>query len=440
MSHLDAAELHEYLDRGAVDERMKAVGDHVAGCNACVALLHTVEAERSAASSILRAAAPLQKPMPLFETLVPRPRYETLDSGVATDVSFGSAHGQYRLASMGLRGQAFVLAWAATIVLALGVGWFANAMYRANAERGAQTASVSALDATGPATSDTGRDATVDGTVDATVDGPMQVGALTSADAALGTAADTRTGAAAPAGADGRTGGDARSAPNARRGEARKSETAPPSAPARTAGAAAIASNAAISSNAANADARVDTPRSIIVAGERNRLAPGEQASSLARVEAAPAAQTTGTVRDAMKRDTLSLRAATDITPVVYPAEWSPISADSAAHLLGGEIVGIAGLENDTVVDYAVGGVGGMMRVRVRYARPGRDSIEVVQSARRSGSPMLGAAAAAVAGAWRSRYFRTIKWTDSREVTVIGARQKDVEAVGLYSFDPRVKR
>jgi hypothetical protein len=130
MQHIDAAELHEYLDRGPADDRLARIEAHISDCDVCSARLATADAERYATASILDAAAPLPRPIPLFETLVPKPRYETFEMPVPTDVSFPKEHGQFREASIGMRGQAIMFAWTATIVLAVGLGWFASTVYR----------------------------------------------------------------------------------------------------------------------------------------------------------------------------------------------------------------------------------------------------------------------------------------------------------------------
>lgn len=113
MWHVDEGILNAYLD-GELDGQVpghpdaQEVETHLAQCADCRALLDEVERVRDRASNILASSGPSALETPPFEEL--RARKE--------------ARSQQRLVRQLNRSK--VLAWAATIVLAAGVGWFAR--------------------------------------------------------------------------------------------------------------------------------------------------------------------------------------------------------------------------------------------------------------------------------------------------------------------------
>jgi anti-sigma factor RsiW len=109
MSHIDEGALHAYLD-GALDEyppaEAKGVREHLEACAECALRLEDERRVRSAAATILGHASPR----------VEAPSFEELKAYVkATRPAVGRV--SVRLYRMG---------WAASVVLALGVGWLAR--------------------------------------------------------------------------------------------------------------------------------------------------------------------------------------------------------------------------------------------------------------------------------------------------------------------------
>ncbi|MGB0543355.1 MAG: anti-sigma factor family protein, partial [Longimicrobiales bacterium] len=106
MSHVDEGALHAYLD-GALDEypatEARRIRDHLDACSACAERLEAERGLRSDAHAMLGLAAPAVD-MPSFEELrayVERTRPATSRTTVRVTR----------------------LSWAASVMLALGVGW-----------------------------------------------------------------------------------------------------------------------------------------------------------------------------------------------------------------------------------------------------------------------------------------------------------------------------
>lgn len=109
MSHVDEGELTAYAD-GAyrVDDPVALrIGEHLSTCDNCRTRLELAHALRDRAQAILSYATPARVTAPAFETLeaqiAPPPR---------------KPHG------------GFPLAWAASILLALGLGWFGRGFWQ----------------------------------------------------------------------------------------------------------------------------------------------------------------------------------------------------------------------------------------------------------------------------------------------------------------------
>jgi hypothetical protein len=114
MSHVAEGELHAWLD-GALDQlgetRAAQVREHLRHCAACQESLIAEEAVRARATEVLALAAPRVSEMPPLESLMERAR--SAAPGIATEPG--------RMSSARRR-----LAWAASIVVALGAGWMAR--------------------------------------------------------------------------------------------------------------------------------------------------------------------------------------------------------------------------------------------------------------------------------------------------------------------------
>jgi hypothetical protein len=105
-------------------ERGKEVRDHVSSCPVCRERLQDEEVFRSQAKEILRDPALAELALPTFEELRERAEAPGSDSIAPKGESDAEIH--YRGPIRGLS-----LAWAATIVLALGVGWMGGQVWRA---------------------------------------------------------------------------------------------------------------------------------------------------------------------------------------------------------------------------------------------------------------------------------------------------------------------
>jgi len=119
MRHLDEGQLHEYLDMTERDPTDKGdelnthtVEEHLAACADCRTLFEEVKAVRARSSEILAASDPGAVDMPSFADI--RARAE--------------ARKQPRRVLQYMRMKQ--LAWAATVVLAVAVGWYARGGFR----------------------------------------------------------------------------------------------------------------------------------------------------------------------------------------------------------------------------------------------------------------------------------------------------------------------
>ena len=112
MQHVAEGELHSWLD-GALDQLGEAraceVREHLRTCGACREKLVLEEALKARADEVLALSAPEVGEAPPFETLLERARTDE-----------GGWSGGQRIS------RAARLGWAASMVLALGVGWIAR--------------------------------------------------------------------------------------------------------------------------------------------------------------------------------------------------------------------------------------------------------------------------------------------------------------------------
>jgi putative zinc finger protein len=99
MSHVDDGTLHAYLDGELTPVERERTDGHLAGCGACRARLEEERALIERASRLLEVASPPERAAPPLHELRRRPRRSRF---------------------------MIPLAWAATVTLAIGVGWFAR--------------------------------------------------------------------------------------------------------------------------------------------------------------------------------------------------------------------------------------------------------------------------------------------------------------------------
>jgi hypothetical protein len=121
MRHVTDGELHAFLD-GALDdlaeERGREISAHLEDCAVCRERLRDEEEVRSRAQGFLDEAAPSVGPLPSFESI--RARAAGPEQSRTRDRNRTHFRGP-------LRGMP--LAWAATVVLALGVGWMGGEIW-----------------------------------------------------------------------------------------------------------------------------------------------------------------------------------------------------------------------------------------------------------------------------------------------------------------------
>lgn len=108
MSHIDDGALHAYLDGESTAVERERLEAHLAGCVACRARLEEEQALIERAGRLLGLATPPERAAPPFHELRRR----------------RGGGGRYRLP----------LAWAATIALAVGIGWYSRGMFQTRYE------------------------------------------------------------------------------------------------------------------------------------------------------------------------------------------------------------------------------------------------------------------------------------------------------------------
>lgn len=108
MSHIDEGLMHAYLDGETAGAERSGLEQHLAGCAECRARLQEARALRDRSTAILSGSGPATVTPPPFEEVVARSR--------AIEARRRVFH-LNRLTALG---------WAATLVIAVGVGWLAR--------------------------------------------------------------------------------------------------------------------------------------------------------------------------------------------------------------------------------------------------------------------------------------------------------------------------
>lgn len=129
MSHIDEGLLHAYLDGAFApgDAQVDEIEAHVASCADCGVRLEDARALKERALEVLRHATPIDVRVPPFEALSLR-KHSAPDPGAVARTAATEPAAARRLARSPAR-----LAWAASLVLAVGAGWMANELVRRNA-------------------------------------------------------------------------------------------------------------------------------------------------------------------------------------------------------------------------------------------------------------------------------------------------------------------
>jgi len=124
MRHITDGELHAYLD-GALDHlplgRGEEVREHLEACQICRERLEDEKEIRSRAEGLLAGVGPEKIPLPSFEDLRARAEAEEAGSGAGSAAAPSRPGGLFRGVPLG---------WAATVILALGVGWMGGQVWR----------------------------------------------------------------------------------------------------------------------------------------------------------------------------------------------------------------------------------------------------------------------------------------------------------------------
>jgi hypothetical protein len=108
MPHVDEGQLHALLDGAFAEREARTLHEHVAACADCAARLEEARVLRARSAAILAAAQPVRLTTPPFEAVVEKSQLAKPGRRFAWAVSMGT------------------LARAATVVAALGAGWFAR--------------------------------------------------------------------------------------------------------------------------------------------------------------------------------------------------------------------------------------------------------------------------------------------------------------------------
>ena len=127
MRHIPEDELHAYLDQGLSRTQCVEIESHLAACPSCQATRDGIAALRDRTTALLSRLAPPRGFAPAFELLRER-------AAAAADQR---------------RRRMQVAAWAASLVVAVGLGWGASSMARS--DRGAQPATPSVASVPAPA-------------------------------------------------------------------------------------------------------------------------------------------------------------------------------------------------------------------------------------------------------------------------------------------------
>jgi len=129
MRHIPEDELHAYLDQGLSRTQCVEIESHLADCPSCRAIRDGIAALRDRTTALLSRLAPRRSLPPVFDSL--RQRADEVVSRRRRRV-----HG---------------MAWAASLVAAVGLGWFASSMVRAGGTRRPARPAVASAPVSAPA-------------------------------------------------------------------------------------------------------------------------------------------------------------------------------------------------------------------------------------------------------------------------------------------------
>ncbi|MCH8934143.1 MAG: zf-HC2 domain-containing protein [Gemmatimonadetes bacterium] len=366
MSHVNEGQIHAYLDRQlefadqADRERFET---HVAECSDCTVLLEEARAIHARATGMLGDSRPAVADMPSFETVVTR-----------------ASERSARWATVKTLNRTRALAWAASIVVAVAVGWYAREVER---DRFDLDEAVVAL------AEDQGEE----------LEGVAGAGAATSDLAGGQPAAPTL---AAPEAAR------VLVAPALQQAAGRRAEGAP-----------AVAA-------ATEEENRVALPaeRQRLVAGELSAKAVARTLVDSVRAEVPTAALRVSRDAPAALKRARELAESGLFAEVEAPAPtddllWIAVSRDEAERSIGGKLLLVDGLD---VVEISIAATEPRASVRVVQLLPSGDSLEIVQQPT---TPEVDR----VAGGLESRL------QDARDEQEAAANEREISSVSVIRGD-----
>jgi hypothetical protein len=338
MSHMDDGRLHAYLDEELTVEETEQLRAHLAACAECRERLDVAREVRTRAHAILRLADPPAVEMPDFATLRAR--------GVRPAPA----------PSVGWRQRSLLLPWAASLVLALGAGWFAQELIRGSRGGGAERVAAVQSESMEAAPPPVGPGGAAGGAVeDAVADaGPQPMAASAEQEMA----------------------------------------GAPPPPPAAAVRQESFDAVAAVGADQARAPERVAVTAA---PADRTAASEGLQVEQMAALKTDESAAVTMRTRQSdvggvAGRGAASVTAAAAPSPAPplpppslaapaeegWPVEWVTVNREAALAALGAPVATIARL---SVEAYQVGNVGSRTAVRVLQRLPGGELVEVLQRA-----------------------------------------------------------
>jgi len=128
MRHIPEDELHAYLDQGLSRTQCVEIESHLADCPSCRAMRDGIAALRDRTTALLSRLAPRRSLPPVFDSL--RQRADEVVSR--------------------RRRRIHVMAWAASLVAAVGLGWVSSSVVRAGGARHPATPAVASAPAPAP--------------------------------------------------------------------------------------------------------------------------------------------------------------------------------------------------------------------------------------------------------------------------------------------------
>lgn len=372
MSHTDDGLLHTWLDGELPPAEEAELREHLATCAACRERADAARATRTRAHEILRYADPVGIDQPDFATIMARRAGAGAGGAAGADAGVGEGRGGGGRPAI----RPLLLPWAASVLLAVGAGWFAQELIEGRGADGGRVATIQAEAASSEA-ADAAGSAAADAAAPAMEPQPAPAAFSTGPDEAAATRSGAAGAGAPPPAAAGRLEPEVPLAATARRPEAEAAEDR-----------ATVGEAARQAAEPATQPATQPGIGPVAAMGAERRARTAQEAEPAADRDAA-AAQGYEAVRAAAPPP------APPAALQAPPPGWRPATARDAAVALGQAPRLAGGLP---VVGYALGteATGDEGAVRVTQRLPGGELLELVQ--RPVGTGAAGAGAAAETG------------------------------------------